>query len=237
MRENKNLQKIMAGLNEFKGMILGLIILSVICSALTSYVFTKPVYQATAQILVHQNMEGDVRMDKWALKAESLAILTYSDMIKSPIILEQVKERLNIDYSAAQLKEKIEISFVNNSQVFNLTVKDQDPEKAAAIANAASELFIATVYEVRKADNIKILSAAEMGENPAPVDSGALMKMGMAAFLALAAGGGLKLCISSLDSKINDDEDIQELLETPVIGLISFIPEDKEGKIVQLPLK
>lgn len=236
MRENKNLQKILASLKEFKGIIFGLIILSVICSALTSYVFAKPVYQATSQILVYQNMEGDVRMDKWALKAESLAILTYSDMIKSPIILEQVKERLNLDYPTAQLNEKIEISFVNNSQVFDLTVRDQDPEKAVAIANTAAELFITTVYEVRNADNVKILSPAEMAETPVPVDSGALMKMALAAFLALAASGGLKLCLSSLDSAIND-EDIQEMLETPVIGLISFIPEDRGNKIVRLPLK
>lgn len=53
-------------------------------------------------------------------------INTYKDIIKGPVILNEVSQNIGTNLTASELAEKSEIITENNSQVFSLTVTDEN---------------------------------------------------------------------------------------------------------------
>ena len=63
---------------------------------------------------------------------------TYKVIIKSPVILEQVNEKLNLNMTAQALTKKINVANEKDSQVISVTADDKDPKVARDIANATA---------------------------------------------------------------------------------------------------
>lgn len=61
--------------------------------------------------------------------------------MKSPIILNKVKDELNLPETAEDLKEKITVISENESQIVSISATDKDYSKAADIANTVVAVF------------------------------------------------------------------------------------------------
>jgi capsular polysaccharide biosynthesis protein len=154
-------------------------------------------------------------------------INTYSVIIKSPAILEKVIDELELDQSVDQLSQKITINSQENSQVFSLTVQDYNPAKAVEIANTVSSIFQKEIKDIMKVDNVSILAKAEIKENPSPVKPNPLSNIAIAVVVGLMAGIGLAFLLEYLDNTIKDEDDIERLLDLPLLGSIQKISQHK----------
>lgn len=233
MREGKSLTEIWMILKKYAGVILAFTLLSIGISALASYYFVEPVYQASTQILVNQNKAGEIQVNNYDNETDLRLINTYSVIIKSPVILDQVIDRLNLDLSLSELNENITVNTAEESQVANITVRDTDAENAVMIANLIAQIFQEEIKEIMNVDNVRILSPAVAAQNPTPVEPQPLLNMLLAGFFGLCCGIGFAFLMSYLDTSIKNDEDIEETLAIPVLGSISTFPE--EGKAKKVP--
>jgi capsular polysaccharide biosynthesis protein len=152
-------------------------------------------------------------------------INTYSVIIKSPAILDKVIDELELDQSVKQLSEKITINSQENSQVFSLTVQDSNPTKSVEIANTVSGTFQKEIKNIMNVDNVSVLAKAEIEENPTPVKPNPLLNTAIAVVVGLMAGVGLAFILEYLDNTIKDEEDIERLLELPILGSIQKITQ------------
>jgi capsular polysaccharide biosynthesis protein len=152
-------------------------------------------------------------------------INTYSVIIKSPAILEKVITELELDQSVEQLSDKITIISQENSQVFSLTVQDRDPSQAVKIANTVSATFQKEIKDIMNVDNVSLLAKAEIKENPTPVKPNPLLNMAIAVVVGLIAGVGLAFLLEYMDNTIKDEDDIEKLLELPILGSIQKITQ------------
>lgn len=233
MRESKSLAEILAILKKYAGVIITLTLLAVAISALASYYFVNPVYQAATQILVNQNQPGTIQVNNYDNETDLRLINTYSVIIKSPVILDQVIEELGLRTTIAELNEKITVNTAEESQVVNITVRDESPENAVNVANYIAEIFQEEIKEIMNVDNVRILSPAVLSQNPVPVEPQPVLNMLLAGLFGLACGVGFAFLMSYLDTTIKNDEDIDESLDIPVLGMISTFPE--EEKVKKLP--
>lgn len=218
-----------------QGMIYCLILFSVIASITVTVFFTTPIYQSSAQLLVNQPHEEDYRLNKYDMQDDIKSIVTYSDIIKSRVVLEKVKDRLELDLSIRELNENIAVDHARQSQAFEITVKNPDPEKAVLIANAAAEVFQQEAKERMNASNVTLLAPALMADNPQPVEPDPLTSGAIAALLALCAGTCIALILPNIDNTIKNSEDAESVLETPVIGMISKIPGSGAANVIRFP--
>jgi capsular polysaccharide biosynthesis protein len=154
-------------------------------------------------------------------------INTYSVIIKSPAILDKVIDELELDQSVDQLSEKITINSQENSQVFSLTVQDSNPAKAVEIANTVSSIFQKEIKDIMNVDNVSVLAKAEIKENPTPVKPNPLLNIAIAVVVGLMAGIGLAFLLEYLDNTIKDEDDIERLLDLPLLGSIQKISQHK----------
>ncbi|MDR7073330.1 YveK family protein [Fictibacillus barbaricus] len=233
MEETISLKDIAVTLRKRLRLIVLITAIAAAVSGIISYFVLTPVYQASTQLLVNQKTSEQPALDVNQVRTNVEMINTYSVIIKSPTILNQVIEDLNLNQSVEQLNGAITVNSEQNAQVFNLTVENEDPAKAVNIANAIAETFSDKIPEIMNVDNVKILSHAVFKENPTPVNPKPILNIAIALVVGLMVGVGLAFLLEYLDNTIKTEEDIQTILQLPVLGVIPKISTEDERAPIQ----
>lgn len=229
MEETISLKEIFEVLKKRILLILSIIVMATVISGVISFFFLTPIYQSSTQFLVNQEEKAasnsTYNVNDIRLNVEM--INTYRDIIKSPIILDEVIDDMNLDLSTDQLAGKFQLSNGQDSQVVTVTVTDPSHENAVMIANTVVQVFQDKVPDIMNVDNVQILSEAEEVTNPSPVKPNPMLNMAIAFVLGAMIGVGLAFLLEYLDNTIKDEQDIEKTLGLPVLGVISQVkPED-----------
>ncbi|CAH0174900.1 YveK family protein [Peribacillus simplex] len=226
MEETISIQDIFKTLKKRWKLIMLLTLIAALISGTISYFLLTPVYQSSTQILVNQK-KSENQLDSNQIRSNIDMINTYSVIIKSPAILEKVIDELELEESVDQLSGKITINSQENSQVFSLTVQDSNPTKAVELANTVSETFQKEIKDIMNVDNVSVIAKAEINENPTPVKPNPVLNIAIAIVVGLMAGIGLAFLLEYMDNTIKDEDDIERLLELPILGSIQKISQHK----------
>ncbi|MCA0987060.1 YveK family protein [Guptibacillus algicola] len=227
MEETFSLKEIFEVLKKRLSLILLITLVATATSGIVSYFLLTPIYQASTQILVNQKESSENGFDYNQVKTNVELINTYSVIIKSPTILDEVTDKVDLNISTSDLNEKITVSNEQNSQVVSIEVKDADPAVAVKIANTTAKVFENKISNIMNVDNVSVLSEANFEGTPNPVDPKPILNMVIALVVGLMVGVGLAFLLDYLDNTIKDENDIEKLLGLPVLGTIAII-EDKE---------
>lgn len=225
MEETISLKEIFEVIKKRWLLIVGLIVGAALLAAIISYFVLTPTYQSSSQFIVNQEQKDpDAQYNEIQTNLE--LIHTYNDIIKSPAILEEVVDTMDLPYGVNSLSEKIEVTNEESSQVVTLTVTDPDPEQATLIANATVKIFQKEIPDIMNVDNVSILSEAETGAAPQPVAPKPLLNIAIAIVLGGMVGVGIAFLLEYLDNTIRSDEDIEKQLGLPILGVISHMEDD-----------
>lgn len=165
---------------------------------------------------------------------------TLEVMISEQIILDKVIEELGLNTSSGALGKQITVGRVANSQVVKIAVTDPDPEMAAIIANAIANVYKRDIGKIINFNNVTILSEADVV--PWPINPDTRNRTIIIGFIfGIIAGLGLLFLVDSLDDRIRSEHEIEELLETPLLGkiekmkrkLISFDRKKQQNSIIR----
>lgn len=120
--------------------------------------------------------------------------------------------------SATEMQRAISVNTQQNSQVFTISAKSNDPEKAQAIANAVAQTFKSKIKSIMNVNNVTIVSPASRGTKTFPKTS-----------LFTLAGIVLGLIISialivlrdSFNTTVRDDDYLTKELGLTNLGHVS----------------
>ena len=231
MEESISLIEILKIIQKRLFLILSLVFVCSVISAIISYYVLPPIYEAETQILVNQKNSGQEY--GWSqLETDLQLIDTYNVIIRSPVILTKVIEKLKLNTTPESLAGQINVSNADNSKVVNIRVEDESPLKSVEIANTVAEVFKEEIPSLMNVDNISILSVAKLSENPSPVKPNKLINVAIAAIIGLMLGVGLAFLLAFLDTTIKTEQDIEEILALPIMGIVKSISE----KDLEIPL-
>lgn len=228
MEETISLKELFQTLRKRASLIIMITLLAVMASGVISYFFLTPIYQASTQILVNQSKdEQQTLYNSNQVQTNLQLINTYNVIMKSPAILELVKNELNLEMSVSELNGKISVQSEQNSQVVNVIVQDKDAELAASIANTTVTVFQQEIQKIMNVDNVSILAKAEVVDNQSPIKPQPLLNIAIALVVGLMVGIGIAFLLEYLDNTIKTEQDIERLLELPVLGAITAIDHTK----------
>ncbi|MGN1401823.1 MAG: YveK family protein [Bacillus sp. (in: firmicutes)] len=230
MEETISLKELFAVLKKRMKLIIAITLVAATISGVISYFLLTPIYQSSTQLLVNQAKSDESLYSMNEVQTNLQLINTYNVIIKSNAILELVREELNLDMTVEQLNQKISVSSQQDSQVVNIVVEDEDPNKAAAIANTTAEVFQKEIVDIMNINNVTILTKAEIGDNPSPIKPQPLMNIAIATVVGLMLGVGLAFLLEFLDNTIKTEQDIEKVLGLPVLGVITVIDSTEERK-------
>lgn len=194
-----------------------------IVGLLVSFLFIQPKYAATSQVLVNQKETSNEMMAQ-QVQSNIQLVKTYSEIIKSPRILDEVSKELNGKYSEKELSEMLTVNNQAESQIMNITVESKDKKDATKVANTITKVFSKDASKIMNIDNVSTLSKAEDAKKVAP-------KPIMNGFISLIVGLILALIIVTLkemlDRRIKTEKEVEEILGLPVLGSISEFGKNK----------
>ncbi|SFQ51497.1 Capsular polysaccharide biosynthesis protein [Psychrobacillus psychrotolerans] len=225
MEETISLQDLFKTLKKRITLIILLTIIAVTVSGLISFLLLTPIYQSSTQILVNQEKADVTAFNSQDIQTNLQLINTYNVIIKSPAILSKVIEQLDLDTTPTALNSQITVNNEQDSQVVSISVQDPNPSVAVDIANTTANVFQTEIVKLMKVDNVSILTPAILAENPAPVKPDPILNMAIAAVIGLMLGVGVAFLLEYLDTTVKNEQDVEELLNLPILGLISPISD------------
>ena len=112
-------------------MIVSMTTVAVIAAVVVSFFILSPVYESSSTLLVSYKQNQDTVMTYNDLTMSQKLVNTYSEIIKSRSISEEVLKKLDLDLTTDQLSEKISVSKVSDTEIIRIKVQDEDPALAA----------------------------------------------------------------------------------------------------------
>ncbi|MFE4028345.1 YveK family protein [Priestia sp. YIM B13551] len=235
MEETISLRELFQVLRKRLWLIVLITIIAATVSAVISFFVLTPVYESKTQILVNQAKSDEQLYNPQTVQTNVQLINTYNDIIKSPAILDKVIKELKLDSSAQSLSGQIQVTNAQDSQVAQIVVQDTSAKRATEIANTTASVFKKEVPKIMNVDNVSVLSKATLGESASPVKPQPLMNIAIAVVVGLMVGIGLSFLLEYLDNTLKTEQDIENLLELPVMGVITTIKDVPKVTNVQRP--
>ncbi|WP_214849823.1 Wzz/FepE/Etk N-terminal domain-containing protein [Exiguobacterium sp. s138] len=222
MNETISLQELFSILRKSLWRILALTIVAAVISFAVSTFLIKPTYQAGTQILVTPKKQENDVIDASQVQSSVTLVNTYRVIIKSPAILEKVQAEVeNAPDNIGALNNMITVESEQNSQVINVSVQNTDAALASNVANSVAKVFSEDITELMNVDNVKVLSVS--GIPTAPVSPNIILNTAIAAVVGFLLGVGLAFLREVLDRRIRTEEQVQQILDLPVLGSIPDI--------------
>ena len=154
-------------------------------------------------------------------------VKTYANVINGPDTLKPVIETLGLDISWFDLAKKVKGSAPLDTSLINLSVSDESPELAAALANAIGKQFESTAafFEIEDAlgsSPVKVTLAKYAVVPESPSSPKPLLNFMLGLILGFGIGVGIGILRQIFDDTVKNEE---QLNETGLLGAIGFDPE------------
>ncbi len=202
-------------------MIVSITLVAATLSGVISFFVLTPQYETSTTLIVSYRPDQSSLMTYTELQMSQKLVATYSQIVKSERIADAVIKKLDLDLTAAQLNSKVSVSQLGDTEILKITVKDEDPELAALIANTESEVFQKEINEMMEVDNVSTIDVAKVPESP--VSPNKMMNIVIATVLGMMVSVGLVFVLEFLDRTYKTPTDIERHLGLPILGAIPDI--------------
>lgn len=197
-----------------------LLVLLPIVFLLISLVYTffiaSPKYEASTQVLVNEK-EKDKDMMAQQVQSNIQLVNTYSEILKSPRILDEVAKKNN-KYSASDIKGMLTVTTQAESQILNVNVENGSKKDAEKVANDIANVFSDKMPDIMNVDNVSVLSSAK--GTASKVSPNLLLNLAIGLILGLILSLIVIVLKEMFDKRIRTEEDIEKELNIPVLGSI-----------------
>lgn len=185
-------------------------------AAVVSFGFLPDTYTATTSMYVltkGENTPGSVSNSD--LAASQMITNDVASLIKSDRVLKDTATALNMnslaDYDIAVKSE-------TTTRVLSVSVEGEDAQSTAIIANGLAKNVSSVAQEVMSIQSINVIDEAATPEQPSGPNRPMYVLVAFLAGLFLAVA--IVVLRDMMNTKVRGADDVEELLNVPVIGRI-----------------
>lgn len=227
--ENEELETIdlLEVLNAVRQHILALILCTVAAAAVgfaASKFLMTPQYESSALMIVNTRQDTSANVTSDQINSATKLVSTYSIIIKSDTVLQQVIENLGLNLTYDKLKDRVTVSAVDDTQVMKITVRSDNAYWACHVCDEITKVSPDAILEAVEAGSVKVISNANVPTDP--VSPNTMKNTALGGMLGLVLCLGVIFLQVILDNKINTEEDVAKYLDLTVLGVI---PEYEGG--------
>lgn len=178
----------------------------------------KPVYKSSTSIVLISESQTGATLTYNDVSLNQNLVSTYSEIIKSRRVLNQVIDNLSLDYSYSNLSNNVEVSSVTGTQIIKISVSDRNNKTAMKIADEIAKVFAKEIPELYNISNVNILDYAETASNAYNVN---FIKQSIIYLLVgLVLGLGITFVMYYFDRSVKNISQVEEKIKLPVLATV-----------------
>lgn len=200
--------------------ILSTLILATLSGCITEFLI-KPQYSTSCTMYVYSNTDRvstDSSIGASELDASKQLVNTYIVILKSDNVLEKVIEELNLDAKAEDIRKLISCQQIDETEVFQVTVKSKDAVLSTNIANAIAQVAPEEIVRVVKAGGVEVVDYAKVPEKPSSPNLIKNIILGAAVGFILSFAAFFIMAM--FDTTITSEKDLEKEFEIPILGTV-----------------
>lgn len=193
--------------------------------------FVTPEYTSSTTLVLAQINAEKATTDAITasdITLNSKLVSTYSELIKSKKVLREVISNLGINVKEETLRNGITVNAVKNTELIKITVTNKSAEVSAKVANEIAKVFEKQVAEIYNINNVHVVDEAEVATAPSNINHTKDILMFIAIGIVVAVA--YVFILNMLDTTIKSVEEVEKLLDLPVIASIPMWVFEKGGK-------
>ncbi len=212
--------------------------LASVAAAAAFSLLQQPSYSATSKVFVSTQSSGTTSELAQGNNFSVQRVKTYVDLMATPLVLSPVIDSLGLETTVDRLVLKISASAPLDTSIIAITALDADPERAAAIANAASKSLTAVVGDIETPGGadavspVKLTLAQEAVAPTLPDSPNVPLNLALGALVGLALGLGAAVLREAFDTRIRNQRDVERITKVAVLGGIVFDPKAQERPLI-----
>lgn len=203
------------------------IMLPIVCMVamgLASVLMMSDTYTATTDMYVLASSEGSNSSSALSSDLSASQMLTndVATLLQSDRVMTDAADQLGLPNLRGY---DITVTSESTTRVITLQVTSSDAQGSANVANALADCVSNVAQEVMNVESVNVIDEAPTPE--APSGPNRMLYVAVAAMAGLFAAVAIVVLMDVVDTRVRSAEDVEELLELPVIGRI---PEMKGGR-------
>ena len=201
------------------------IITSSVAFAYSTFVI-KPEFTSTTRIYVVNRNQGEKSgLTNQDLQAGSYLVKDYREIILSQDVLEKVVSDLKLDLTPKGLTNKIKVTVPVDTRIVSISVNNRVPEEASRIANSLREVAAQKIISITRVSDVTTLEEARPAISPSSpnIRRNTVIGAGLGAGLVIV----VVLLIELFDDRVKRPEDIEDVMEIPLLGIIPNLDKVK----------
>lgn len=195
---------------------------SIIISTIATLFFIEPTYESKISVIIGPNQsisdEYSSYQSSYDVVMYQKMVKTYSELLTSKIVLQDVIENTGLDLNLESLESMIKIKTTTESEFINITVEGKVPEVTTLVANQLTLSLKNISSEIRGVDNVILVDSASIPEKPTKPNI--IINISLSFILGLIFSISLVVLINYLDQRIKDKDELKELITFPILGEI-----------------
>ncbi|WP_019128475.1 YveK family protein [Enorma massiliensis] len=203
------------------------IMLPIVCMVamgLASVLMMNDTYTATTDMYVLASSDGSNSSSALSSDLSASQMLTndVATLLQSDRVMTDAADQLGLPNLRGY---DITVTSESTTRVITLQVTSSDAQGSANVANALADCVSNVAQEVMNVESVNVIDEAPTPE--APSGPNRMLYVAVAAMAGLFAAVAIVVLMDVIDTRVRSAEDVEELLELPVIGRI---PQMKGGR-------
>ena len=219
--EEINLKDFFDYYKKYTLIIIIVVLLSVVGMLCYNIWVKTPLYSTSTTVVLVKNdssSEDENTINQADIVLNQKLVSTYRQIIKSKLVLNQVIDSLDLDYSYSKLANEVDVKAIEDTEILKITVTDVSAPRAAEIANKIAVVFDKEVIKIYNINNVSVIDVAEVPFKPS--NANLFRDIILAIMVSFVAVSGIIFVIYYFDDTLRDVESIEKEIELPVIAKV-----------------
>lgn len=204
--------------------IVGITTIITLLVGLISFFVIKPVYKVNTKLFIGKSQTYDVKYDSNDIEMYQKLLSTYAELITTNDLIENAINGKNLDITASEVLGTLIATPRNDTQILQISYQNNNNILAKDVLVAVVDEFINESKILIPNGTVKVIESVELPQYPVSPNSSKNTLMGFLGGIIL--GIIVALAMEYMDNTFKTKEQIEEVMNIPVIGVI--LSEDKD---------
>ncbi|MDQ0149526.1 YveK family protein [Eubacterium multiforme] len=216
--ENINISEILDALKKRWKIIVGITLAFTIIAGIISFFVISPKYEVTTKLFIGKENKKSQEYNSSDVMMYQKLLTTYAEVAKTDDLIERALNKANINEKVRDVKENLKITPRQDTQILEISYTGKDASEDVAIVQNLTTEFVKEAKKLIPSGNIQVVEKASYPHKP--VSPNKKLNILIAFVLGLVVSVGLSLLLEFMDNTFKSKEELEKVLELPVLGTI-----------------